>query len=214
MPQQLSLLGLLAMFGDTFFAHGEGPPPHYSQIYGPGDGYPKTRGARSRFKADDFDEEIHDTIRRMLDTEGVDGMVVFECQDMCSPHIGERRGLIFGPGCTFKTLDMALWRDHEGEKKILNRIDMELASTQKSPVGYYLKAEPLGVDDQAEECQRLKQAYWTEKHPPLEGGVRVFVKEGEPITIVDKTGRVHKMVEDPVDGKVPGEAAAANPQTD
>jgi hypothetical protein len=90
-------------------------------------------------KLEDLNEEIHQKVQAMLAPPGVHGIVCFECMDMCSSSMGERKALIFGPDCTYKTLDAVLWYDKE--RKIPNKLDTHLASTQKWPVAFFVKPE-------------------------------------------------------------------------
>ncbi len=95
---------------------------------------------------ENLNEDIHSKLRAALrgETLGVaedqiHGLVCYTVEDMCSSHLGERKALVFGPGCTFKTLHMALWQDDE--KKHARTIDMGLASTIKWPEAYFIKPE-------------------------------------------------------------------------
>ena len=142
-PLRVTFVQLLALMGDTFHDKGE---THDKQgrlkfyLYFPDYQPPRRQRDGELMTSQDFDEEVHDAMRTILfqgKAEGVTGMVVFECQDMCSSHLGERKGLIYGPGCTFKTLDDIWWYDKERGQ--VSRLDCELASTQKQPVCYYEK---------------------------------------------------------------------------
>lgn len=51
-----------------------------------------------------FDPRVHDAMKANFGRMDVEGIVVFECLDVDSPHFGKRTALIYGPGCTYKTL--------------------------------------------------------------------------------------------------------------
>ena len=139
-PQEKSLIGILAMFGEiavvggstvrrAFYRNRESVDESYDAQQDPGE----------FLCMEDLTEAVHNNIRDSLSRPGVDGLVVFECQDMCSSQFGARKGLFFGPSCTYKTADEVIWQDKD--KKVLNRLDAELASTQKQPVAYFIKKD-------------------------------------------------------------------------
>ena len=90
-------------------------------------------------------KETHDKVREMLAPPAVKGMVVFECVDVRSSCLGDRKALIYGPGCTYKYAYEVMWQD--ADEEVPNRLDTELASTsQKQPVAWYEKPyEPAPV---------------------------------------------------------------------
>lgn len=99
-------------------------------------------------QVEDFTEGVHQQILAMLARSDVHGMVVFVCQDLWSSSRGLRKGLVFGPGCTYTSLVKTLWYDQE--RKIYNLLDTELASTQKWPEVFYVKPEFESVELAAE----------------------------------------------------------------
>ena len=55
-----------------------------------------------------FDEEVHPALERVIRRDGVSHIVCFENPNMNSSEFGHRTAVIAGPGCTYRTLDMAL----------------------------------------------------------------------------------------------------------
>ena len=54
-----------------------------------------------------YDPEVHAAIIERLNRRDVSGVVSYENLDLCSSQCGHRTALIYGPGCTYKTLDEA-----------------------------------------------------------------------------------------------------------
>lgn len=52
-----------------------------------------------------FDKEVHAAILERLNRKDVDGVVCFVNLDFSSSQFGHRTALIYGPGCTYKTLE-------------------------------------------------------------------------------------------------------------
>ena len=52
-----------------------------------------------------FDESVHGTIKQRLERPDVDGIVRFDNVTFDSSRFGERTACIYGPGCTFKTVE-------------------------------------------------------------------------------------------------------------
>ena len=52
-----------------------------------------------------FEPEVHDAIRESLTREGVAGAVCMVNQVFDSGRFGLRTSMIFGPGCTFKSIE-------------------------------------------------------------------------------------------------------------
>lgn len=75
-----------------------------------------------------FDDTVHDALQKLRDSDGVDGLVVFENVNLSSSAIGKRTALAYGPDCTYHELD-----DVEG--KYLN----DLPSQRQEPRYYYRK---------------------------------------------------------------------------
>jgi hypothetical protein len=143
-PHQVTFEKFLALFGDAFRDKGEAMSLRKQLkvgVYFPTYDAPVLRGTKKLMTADDFDDDVHDAIKTIIfggpDNNAVAGMVCFECGDMSSSHLGERKGLIYGPGCTYKTLIDIWWQNEE--QKITNTLDGELASTRKQPLCYYEK---------------------------------------------------------------------------
>lgn len=142
-PLRVTLVQLLALMGNTYSDKGEAQKDGreiYSD-YDPEADPPVRRRDKKPMTADDFDEKVHKAMKTILfgDTpQGkVAGMVIFECGDFDSSHHGERKGLVYGPDCTYKTLDEIWWYDKK--RKQVNMLDAELASTIKVPICYYEK---------------------------------------------------------------------------
>jgi len=53
-----------------------------------------------------FDESVQDTLSTRRKKEGVDGMVMLVNHVMDSSRLGDRTAMIYGPSCTFKSLEM------------------------------------------------------------------------------------------------------------
>lgn len=144
MPQQKSLIGFLVLLGEISHPN----RLKLTQIF-----YEKRRPSLNAtfdektepdtyLKLEDLAEDIHRLVQEKLAPPDVHGIVCFECQDMCSSHLGERKALLFGPSCTYETLDQVLWYDKV--KTIPNKLDAQLASTQKWPIAFYVKPEVAG----------------------------------------------------------------------
>jgi len=80
------------------------------------------------------DEGLNLAVQQMLAREGVTGLVLFECQQMDSSSFGARKGVLFGPECTYRTL-----------KEICAGRLGDVPSRFMYPVAYVL-AEPAGVE--------------------------------------------------------------------
>lgn len=141
MPDQKSLIGFLALLGEISLPDRN----KLTRIF-----YEKRRPSidvtfdekaepDTYLKLEDLDEDIHRIVQEKLAPADVHGIVCYECLDMCSSHLGERKALIFGPGCTYKQLDQLLWIDKD--RKIPAKLDTELASTTKWPIAFYVKPE-------------------------------------------------------------------------
>ena len=52
-----------------------------------------------------YDPSVHIAIARNRGKEGVTGVVTLQCEVMDSSRCGELTAMIYGPGCTFKTVD-------------------------------------------------------------------------------------------------------------
>lgn len=75
-----------------------------------------------------FDESVHEVIRQKLEPQGVAGVACFECVQLDSSHLGERTAMIYGPACTYKTIE-EIEGQHLGD----------LPSQRKYPQNYYQK---------------------------------------------------------------------------
>jgi hypothetical protein len=75
-----------------------------------------------------FHDEAQETLIKALARPDVTGVVCFENLQMDSSHFGERSGLVFGPGCTYKLLADVL----------AGRLG-DVPSRFKYPVSYWLK---------------------------------------------------------------------------
>ena len=75
-----------------------------------------------------FSDDGKKLVKKVLENPNTSGIVVFQNQVLDSSHLGDVSGLIFGPGCTYKS-----WE--EMEDKWLG----DLPSERKYPVGYYHK---------------------------------------------------------------------------
>lgn len=51
-----------------------------------------------------FDESIREAIIRARNREGVVGVAALQCEVMDSSRFGVKTALIYGPGCTYKTV--------------------------------------------------------------------------------------------------------------
>ena len=69
-----------------------------------------------------FEPEVHDAIRESLTREGVAGAVCMVNHVFDSGRVGHRVSMIFGPGCTFKS--------------------MEQIERQSNPGGIYTNGQP------------------------------------------------------------------------
>lgn len=136
-----SLIGFLALLGEISHPHMQRLRTLFyeKRRESINETFDEKREPDTYLKLEDLDEEIHRKVQDMLAPPGVHGIVCFECMDMCSSSMGERKALIFGPDCTYKTLDAVLWYDKD--RKIPNKLDTHLASTQKWPVAFYVKPE-------------------------------------------------------------------------
>lgn len=52
-----------------------------------------------------FDPKVHDALKANYEKKGTQGIVVFENLQMDSSNFGQRTALIYGPGCSYPTLD-------------------------------------------------------------------------------------------------------------
>ena len=52
-----------------------------------------------------LDTDLHETVEQMLAPETVLGITVYECLDLGSPEAGMRSFMIYGPTCTYKTVE-------------------------------------------------------------------------------------------------------------
>ena len=52
-----------------------------------------------------FDIEGHEAISTCRKKEGVDGVVMLVCHVLDSSRIGRRTAMIYGPSCTYKSLE-------------------------------------------------------------------------------------------------------------
>lgn len=136
-----SLIGFLALFGEI-----SNPDTrrlraifHAKRRKSFDETFDAKREPDTYLKLEDLNEEIHQKVQAMLAPPGVHGIVCFECLDMCSSSLGSRNAIIFGPDCAYKTLDAVLWFDKE--RRVYNKLDAHLASTQKWPVAFYVKPE-------------------------------------------------------------------------
>lgn len=141
MPKQKSLIGFLALLGEIGHPNRQKLTRIFYEKRRPSLDVPFDEKVEpdTYLQPEDFDEVIHRNVQEKLAWPGVHGIALYECQDMCSSHLGEQKCMIFGPGCTYKTVDQALWYDKE--RKIPAKLDAELVSTTKWPVAYYLKPE-------------------------------------------------------------------------
>jgi hypothetical protein len=53
-----------------------------------------------------FDPKVHEALKANREKPGVDGIAVLECHVMDSSRLGDKTGLIYGPDCTFKSIDV------------------------------------------------------------------------------------------------------------
>ena len=53
-----------------------------------------------------FDTDVRASIVSNRKKEGVDGVAMLVCHVLDSSRIGQRTAMIYGPSCTFKSLDM------------------------------------------------------------------------------------------------------------
>jgi hypothetical protein len=140
MIQPKSLIGFLALLGEISHPNQQRlRDVFYKRRKSIEETFDEKREPDTYLLLEDLNEDIHQKVLEITKPEGVHGIVCFECLDMCSSRLGERKALIFGPDCTYQTLDQVLWYDKA--KKIHNKLDTELASTQKFPVAYWVKPE-------------------------------------------------------------------------
>jgi hypothetical protein len=52
-----------------------------------------------------YDKEVHDALATVRKHEDVTGVVTLQCEMMGSSRFGMLTAMIYGPGCTFKTVD-------------------------------------------------------------------------------------------------------------
>ena len=52
-----------------------------------------------------YDDSVHGAIAQVRSKEGVTGVVTLQCEVMDSSRCGQLTAMIYGPGCTFKTVD-------------------------------------------------------------------------------------------------------------
>ena len=52
-----------------------------------------------------YDSSIHEAITFKRGKKGVTGVVTLQCEVMDSSRCGQITAMIYGPGCTFKTVD-------------------------------------------------------------------------------------------------------------
>ncbi len=156
-PLRVTFVQLLALMGDTFREKGEARDDRGNpkiSVYFPEYRPPTRQRDKKLMTPEDFDEDVHKDIRAKLFAFGVTGIVMFECQDMSSSHMGERKGAIYGPGCTYKTLDDIWWYDKK--KGEVNRLDVKLASTQKQPICYYERDPADDSSSQSSDTEAAK----------------------------------------------------------
>jgi hypothetical protein len=55
-----------------------------------------------------FDHSAHGQLAALLDRPGVLGIVCFENLQLDASHAGDRTAVVYGPGCTYKTLEDVL----------------------------------------------------------------------------------------------------------
>lgn len=77
------------------------------------------------------DPEVHDSLAGMINRHDVAGICVYECLDLGSPEIGQKSFMVFGPGCTTKTIEEC-YKGHLGD----------VPSRFRHPVAHYLKELP------------------------------------------------------------------------
>lgn len=53
------------------------------------------------------DQTLRDQLTAMATGDGVAGVMVYECIDLSSKRLGHKSFMIFGPGCTYKTIEEA-----------------------------------------------------------------------------------------------------------
>jgi hypothetical protein len=53
----------------------------------------------------EFEPEVHEAIKAARMREGVDGVAMLQCGVLDSSRCGMKTALIFGSGCTFKTVE-------------------------------------------------------------------------------------------------------------
>lgn len=53
----------------------------------------------------EFDPSIHNTLKNVRNKQGVEGIAGLKCQVMDSSRFGMLTALIYGPDCTFKTVE-------------------------------------------------------------------------------------------------------------
>ena len=52
-----------------------------------------------------YDPSVHEAITFVRGKEGVTGVVTLQCEVLDSSRCGQITAIIYGPGCTFKTVD-------------------------------------------------------------------------------------------------------------
>jgi hypothetical protein len=77
-----------------------------------------------------FDESVHTQILERFNRKDVDGAVLFENIQLDSSNLGKRTACIYGPGCTYETLE-----------KISQGWLNDLPSQRQYPVAYVRKAD-------------------------------------------------------------------------
>jgi hypothetical protein len=55
---------------------------------------------------DQFEKEVHEDIATARKRPGVDGIACMVCQMMDSSRFGRKTALIYGPGCTYSSIEM------------------------------------------------------------------------------------------------------------
>jgi hypothetical protein len=55
-----------------------------------------------------FDESVQNAIENTRKKEGVEGMVMLVNHVMDSSRLGDRTAMIYGPACTYKSLEMIM----------------------------------------------------------------------------------------------------------
>lgn len=69
-------------------------------------------------------------LQQAFDNPTTKGIVIYECQDLCSSSMGQRKAIRYGLN---KDLSCSTWQE---VVERYPRLDCELASTQKHPIFY------------------------------------------------------------------------------